>query len=82
MTDEQALSFSSPKMPTSENFDQLLKEFGSAAFSAGSHGWDINTDTQNPSDANGTYRYKVNNPIQLVLACSMEEQMRIDCICC
>ncbi|XP_064025101.1 tectonic-1 [Pogoniulus pusillus] len=53
-------------MPTSENFDQLLKEFGSAAFSTGPHGWDVNTDTQNPSDANGIYRYKYGVPIQTV----------------
>ncbi|NXX44240.1 TECT1 protein, partial [Tricholaema leucomelas] len=63
---KQALSFSSPKMPTSENFDQLLKEFGSAAFSAGPHGWDVNTDRQNPSDANETYRYEYGVPIQTV----------------
>ncbi|NXP74032.1 TECT1 protein, partial [Ramphastos sulfuratus] len=62
---KQALSFSSPEMPTSENFDQLLKQFGSAAFSAGPHSWDMNTDTQNPSE-NETYRYEYGVPIQTV----------------
>lgn len=61
MTDKQALSFSSPEMPTSENFDQLLKQFGSASFSAEPDSWNTNTDAQNPSDANDTYRYEVNN---------------------
>ncbi|XP_068019515.1 tectonic-1 [Melanerpes formicivorus] len=63
---KQALSFSSPKMPTSENFDQLLKQFGSAAFSAEPDSWDVNTDAQNPSDANETYRYEYGVPVQTV----------------
>ncbi|NXN38401.1 TECT1 protein, partial [Rhinoptilus africanus] len=63
---KQALSFSSPQMPTSENFDQLLKEFGSAAFSAEPDSWDMNTDAQNPSDANETYRYEYGVPIHTV----------------
>ncbi|XP_010295219.1 PREDICTED: tectonic-1 [Phaethon lepturus] len=53
-------------MPTSENFDQLLRRFGSAAFSAEPDSWNMNTDTQNPSDANETYRYKYGVPIQTV----------------
>ncbi|KFQ29614.1 Tectonic-1, partial [Mesitornis unicolor] len=61
---KQALSFSSPEMPTSENFDQLLKRFGSAAFSAEPDSWNMNTDAQNPSDANETYRYVYGVPIQ------------------
>ncbi|XP_054248894.1 tectonic-1 [Indicator indicator] len=61
---KQALSFSSPEMPTSENFDRLLKQFGSAAFSAEPGSWDMNTDAQNPSDANETYRYEYGVPIQ------------------
>ncbi|XP_055565532.1 tectonic-1 [Falco biarmicus] len=63
---EQALSFSSPEMPTSENFDQLLKRFGSAAFSAELDNWNMNTDAQNPSDVNETYRYEYGVPIQTV----------------
>lgn len=81
MTDKQALSFSSPEMPTSENFDQLLERFGSATFSAEPDSWNMNTDAQNP-DANETYRYEVNNyMIQLVLDCSITEQVNIVCIC-
>ncbi|XP_040465204.1 tectonic-1 isoform X2 [Falco naumanni] len=63
---EQALSFSSPEMPTAENFDQLLERFGSAAFSAEPDNWNMNTDAQNPSDVNETYRYEYGVPIQTV----------------
>ncbi|NXO56478.1 TECT1 protein, partial [Aramus guarauna] len=63
---KQALSFSSPEMPTSENFDQLFKRFSSATFSAEPDSWNMNTDAQNPSDANGTYRYEYGVPIQTV----------------
>ncbi|KAF1664440.1 Tectonic-1, partial [Aptenodytes patagonicus] len=62
---KQALSFSSPEMPTSENFDQLLKQFGSASFSAEPDSWNMNT-AQNPSDANETYSYEYGVPIQTV----------------
>ncbi|NXV99954.1 TECT1 protein, partial [Fregetta grallaria] len=61
---KQALFLSSPEMPTSENFDQLLKQFGSASFSAEPDSWSMNTDAQNPSDENETYRYKYGVPIQ------------------
>ncbi|XP_064889014.1 tectonic-1 [Columba livia] len=61
---KQALSFRSPEMPTSENFDLLVKRFGSAAFSAEPDSWNVNTDAQNPSDANETYRYEYGVPIQ------------------
>ncbi|KFR16246.1 Tectonic-1, partial [Opisthocomus hoazin] len=61
---KKALSFSSPEMPTPENFDQLLKRFGSATFSAEPDSWNMNTDAQNPSDANKTYRYEYGVPIQ------------------
>ncbi|KAF1425019.1 Tectonic-1, partial [Spheniscus magellanicus] len=61
---KQALSFSSPEMPTSENFDQLLKQFGSASFSAEPDSWNMNTDAQNPSDVNETYSYEYGVPIQ------------------
>ncbi|NWX11740.1 TECT1 protein, partial [Aegotheles bennettii] len=61
---KEALSFSSPEMPTAENFDQLLKQFGSAAFSAEPASWDMNTDAQNLSDANETYRYEYGVPVQ------------------
>ncbi|NXA17414.1 TECT1 protein, partial [Ibidorhyncha struthersii] len=63
---KQALSFSSPELPTSENFDQLLEQFGSATFSAEPDSWNMNTDAQNPSDANETYRYEYAVPIQTV----------------
>ncbi|NXE24038.1 TECT1 protein, partial [Ardeotis kori] len=63
---EKALSFSSPEMPTSENFDQLLKQFGSAAFSAEPGSWNKDIDNQNASDANETYRYEYGAPIQTV----------------
>ncbi|NXD65228.1 TECT1 protein, partial [Eolophus roseicapillus] len=63
---EQALTFSSPEIPTSENFDQLLKQFGSATFSAEPESWDLNTDDQSLSDANETYRYQYGVPIQTV----------------
>ncbi|NXJ95242.1 TECT1 protein, partial [Corythaixoides concolor] len=61
---KQALSFSSPEMPTPENFDQLLERFGSATFSAEPDSWNMNTDAQNPSDANETHRYQYGVPIQ------------------
>ncbi|NXT36684.1 TECT1 protein, partial [Pelecanoides urinatrix] len=63
---EQALSFSSPEMPTAENFDELLEQFGSASFSAEPDSWNMNTDAQNPSDENETYRYEYGVPIQTV----------------
>uniref|UniRef100_A0A8C7EB30 Tectonic family member 1 n=1 Tax=Nothoprocta perdicaria TaxID=30464 RepID=A0A8C7EB30_NOTPE len=63
---KQALSFISPETPTSENFDQLLKQFGSATFSTEFESWSINPDSQISSDANGTYRYKYGVPIQTV----------------
>ncbi|NXL90502.1 TECT1 protein, partial [Alectura lathami] len=63
---KQALSFSSPEMPTPENFDQLLQKFGSATFSAEPDGWNMNPDAPNPSDANETYRYEYGVPIQTV----------------
>ncbi|KAM9259883.1 tectonic-1 [Cariama cristata] len=63
---KQALSFSSPEMPTSENFDQLLKQFGSASFSVEPDSWNMDTDAQNPFDANETYRYEYGVPIQTV----------------
>uniref|UniRef100_A0A8B9QEA3 Tectonic family member 1 n=1 Tax=Apteryx owenii TaxID=8824 RepID=A0A8B9QEA3_APTOW len=46
---KQALSFISPEMPTSENFDQLLKQFGSATFSTEFDSWSINPDSPNSS---------------------------------
>ncbi|XP_053938409.1 tectonic-1 isoform X2 [Cuculus canorus] len=58
---KQALSFSFPEMPTSENFDELLKRFGSAAFRAEPDDWNMDT---HPSDANETYRYEYGVPVQ------------------
>ncbi|NWU93457.1 TECT1 protein, partial [Upupa epops] len=63
---EEALSFRSPEMPTSENFDRLLKEFGGPAFSAEPDNWNTNLDAENPSDANETYGYEYGVPIQTV----------------
>ncbi|NXL10042.1 TECT1 protein, partial [Mesembrinibis cayennensis] len=63
---KQALSFSSPEMPTAENFDQLLKQFGSSSFSAEPDSWNTDTDAQNLSDVNETYRYEYGVPIQTV----------------
>ncbi|NWS51354.1 TECT1 protein, partial [Chunga burmeisteri] len=63
---KQAVSFSSPEMPTSENFDQLLERFGSATFSTEPDSWNMDTDAQNPFDANETYRYEYGVPIQTV----------------
>ncbi|XP_071618889.1 tectonic-1 isoform X1 [Heliangelus exortis] len=62
---KQALYFSPPEIPTAENFDQLLKEFGGATFSAEPDSWSIDTESQNP-DANETYRYEYGVPIQTV----------------
>lgn len=57
-------------MPTPENFDELFKKFGSAAFSAEPESWTLDSDAPNPSDANETYRYEVRNYlVQLVLNC-------------
>ncbi|OXB84916.1 UNVERIFIED_CONTAM: hypothetical protein H355_016038 [Colinus virginianus] len=63
---EQALSFSSPEIPTAENFDRLLKKFGSATFSAEPDSWSMNSDVPDPSDANETYRYEVPRSSQMV----------------
>ncbi|KFU90229.1 Tectonic-1, partial [Chaetura pelagica] len=63
---DQALSFSSPEMPTAENFDQLLEQFGSAAFSAEPDTWNVDPDAQPPADANETYRYEFGAPVQTV----------------
>ncbi|NXF33370.1 TECT1 protein, partial [Nyctibius bracteatus] len=63
---KQALSFSPAEIPTSENFDQLLKQFGSATFSAEPDSWNMDTDAQTPSDANDTYRYEYGVPVQTV----------------
>ncbi|NXA49768.1 TECT1 protein, partial [Nothocercus julius] len=63
---KQAFSFISPETPTSENFDQLLKQFGSATFSTEFDSWNINPDSQSSSGANETYRYEYGVPIQTV----------------
>ncbi|NXQ62399.1 TECT1 protein, partial [Anthoscopus minutus] len=61
---EQALYLKSPEIPTPENFDQLLDKFGGATFSAEPDSWDLDTDTQNPPDANETSRYEYGVPVQ------------------
>lgn len=60
MTDKQAMYLKSPEIPTAENFDRLLDKFGGATFSAEPDSWNLDTDAQNPPDANETYRYEVN----------------------
>lgn len=60
LTDKQALYLKSPEIPTAENFDQFLDKYGGATFSAEPDSWDLDTDAQNPPDANGTSRYEVN----------------------
>ncbi|XP_009069330.1 PREDICTED: tectonic-1 [Acanthisitta chloris] len=51
-------------MPTPENFDQLLQEFGSASFSAEPDSWNVGTDAPSPPDANETHRYEFGVPVQ------------------
>ncbi|XP_035196363.1 tectonic-1 isoform X1 [Oxyura jamaicensis] len=63
---KQALYFPSPETPTPENFDELFKKFGGAAFSAEPESWTLDSDAPNPSDANKTYRYEYGVPIQTV----------------
>lgn len=62
LTDKQALYLKFPEIPTPENFDQLLDKFGGATFSAEPDSWNLDTDPQNPPDANETEtsRYEVN----------------------
>ncbi|CAM4569036.1 unnamed protein product [Lepidochelys kempii] len=62
---KQALSFIPPEMPTSQNFDSLLKQFEGVTFSAESDVL-LNTelDAQNFSDTNETARYEYGVPIQ------------------
>ncbi|XP_057892827.1 tectonic-1 isoform X2 [Melospiza georgiana] len=61
---EQALYFKSPEIPTAENFDELLDKFGGATFSAEPDSWNLDTDTQNPPEANETSRYEHGVPVQ------------------
>ncbi|NXD40287.1 TECT1 protein, partial [Copsychus sechellarum] len=61
---KQALYLKSPEIPTPENFDQLLEKFGGASFRAEPDSWDLDTDAQNPSEANETSRYEFGVPVQ------------------
>ncbi|NXQ23783.1 TECT1 protein, partial [Alaudala cheleensis] len=61
---KEALYLKSPEIPTPENFDQLLDQFGGAAFSAEPESWNLDTDDQNPPDANETSRYEFGVPVQ------------------
>ncbi|NWT09431.1 TECT1 protein, partial [Vireo altiloquus] len=61
---KQALYLKSPEIPTPENFDRLLDEFGGATFSAEPDSWNLDPDAQNPPDANETYRYEYGVPVQ------------------
>ncbi|NXF74694.1 TECT1 protein, partial [Sclerurus mexicanus] len=61
---KQALYLRCPEMPTPENFDRLLNEFGSAAFSAEPEGWNVDTEAPNPPDANETHSYQYGAPVQ------------------
>ncbi|XP_067395646.1 tectonic-1 [Emydura macquarii macquarii] len=66
---KQALSFIPPEMPTSQNFDSLLKRFEGVTLSAE---FDVilNTESavQNSSNANETARYEYGVPIQTAAA--------------
>ncbi|NXX69363.1 TECT1 protein, partial [Spizella passerina] len=61
---EQALYLKSPEIPTAENFDELLDKFGGATFSAEPDSWNLDTDAQNPPEANETSRYEYGVPVQ------------------
>ncbi|NWU75355.1 TECT1 protein, partial [Onychorhynchus coronatus] len=61
---KQALHLRSPEMPTPENFDDLLNEFGSVAFNAEPESWNVDTDASDPPDANETQRYEYGVPVQ------------------
>ncbi|NWV73803.1 TECT1 protein, partial [Dasyornis broadbenti] len=61
---KQALYLKSPEIPTPENFDRLLDEYGGATFSAEPDSWNLDTDAQSPPDANETYRYEYGVPVQ------------------
>ncbi|NWV38786.1 TECT1 protein, partial [Grantiella picta] len=61
---KQALYLKSPEIPTPENFDRLLEKYGGATFSAEPDSWNLDTDAQNPPDANETYRYEYGVPVQ------------------
>ncbi|NXR28883.1 TECT1 protein, partial [Cinclus mexicanus] len=61
---EQALYLKSPEIPTPENFDQLLEKFGGASFRAEPDSWNLDTDAQNPPEANETSRYEYGVPVQ------------------
>ncbi|NWT96414.1 TECT1 protein, partial [Urocynchramus pylzowi] len=61
---KQALYLKSPEIPTPENFDQLLDKFGGATFSAEPDSWNLDTDAQNPPEANETSRYEYGVPVQ------------------
>ncbi|XP_063272258.1 tectonic-1 [Prinia subflava] len=61
---KEALYLKSPEIPTAENFDQLLDKFGGATFSAEPDSWDLDTDAQNPPEANETSRYEYGAPVQ------------------
>ncbi|NXO29414.1 TECT1 protein, partial [Cisticola juncidis] len=61
---KQALYLKSPEIPTPENFDQLLDKFGGPTFSTEPDSWDLDTDAQNPPDANETSRYEYGAPVQ------------------
>ncbi|NWY99024.1 TECT1 protein, partial [Loxia curvirostra] len=61
---KQALYLKSPEIPTAKNFDQLLEKFGGATFSAEPDSWNLDTDAQNPPEANETSRYEYGAPVQ------------------
>ncbi|XP_077643373.1 tectonic-1 isoform X2 [Lonchura striata] len=61
---KQALYLKTPEIPTAENFDQLLDKYGGASFSAEPDSWNLDTDAQNPPEANETSRYEYGVPVQ------------------
>ncbi|NXB53475.1 TECT1 protein, partial [Leucopsar rothschildi] len=61
---KQALYLKTPEIPTPENFDQLLEKYGGASFRTEPDSWDLDTDVQNPPEANETSRYEYGAPVQ------------------
>ncbi|XP_062999864.1 tectonic-1 [Elgaria multicarinata webbii] len=60
-----ALSFQDPEIPTSQNFGQLLQQFGGDTFDAENDlAPTLESQTQRAADANKTSRYEFKDPIQ------------------
>lgn len=60
-----ALSFQSPEIPTSRNFDRLVQEFGGTAFGAETDlTLTVEAETQHAVEANEIKRYQYRDPIE------------------